>query len=315
MLHNGWRAGEQGVTPVVATLLLIGLTIAAVSVVAVTVGQMQPSGRAPQVELGNIRAELIQGDADNLVTRVSFVHKGGEPLKANELRVTIHGVNNLGDEGSTSISTTSDASIKFGDDTACVLANWQDFSTPRGEPYYPSGTEVEIFIVHDPSGTLLANVSTTVGGRVFPVYGDSGIPFGSEVWTWSDGGSGSFNGDYTGETPPEGSKCFETKTNAGSWAGWGVFLVYPSHHTVDLSSYSSLKFWVKTPADLKVEIEAPEGTTQTKWISNYGWDGTNTWQEITIPAGDFTNLDQVYCPFKVTIPTSGTFYADYVRWV
>ena len=304
--------GEQGITPVVATLLLIGLTIAAVSMVAVTVGQMQPTSRAPQVELGNIRAEMIQENATSFVTRVSFTHQGGDFLKPRELRVTINGVNNLGVENSASIKSTSDKLIKFGDDTACLLLNWQDFSTTRGEPYYENGKEVEIFIVHDPSGTVLASVTKKVTGPFYLVYDDSGIPPDSEVWTWH-GGNGTFDGDYTGETPPEGNKCF--KTYSANWAGWGLFLIYPDHHTINLSSYSYLKFWVKTPANLKVEIEAPEGTNQSKYITGYGWDGTNTWQEIIIPASAFTNLNQVYCPFKITIETSGTFYVDQVRWV
>ncbi len=313
---------ERGVTPVIATILLIGLTIAAVSVVAVAVGQMQPGGRAPEVELGDIRAELIQADADNLVTRVSFTHKGGESLKVSELRVTINGVNNLGNESSTSMKITSDNLINFGDDTACVLLNWHNFSTPRGETYYENGTEVEIFVVHDPSGVVLANVTTQVGGPFYLVYDDSGIPPDSEIQTW-DGSewelpAGTFDGDYTGEIPPEGIKCFKTTSGSevGNYAGWGVLLVYPADHTIDLSGYDQLKFWVKTTENLKVEIEAPEGDTQTKWISAYGWDGTNTWQEIIIPASDFSNLNQVYCPFKTTVVGGdNTFYVDQVRWV
>ncbi len=149
----------------------------------------------------------------------------------------------------------------------------------------------------------------------YAVYSDAG--FGhwqegtSKVYTWSDGNQGSFDAEYTGETPPEGSKCFETKTNAGSWAGWGYY------NPEDLSAYAGgdLKFWVKTPANLKVEIQ---DTTQThvRYINNYGWDGNNTWQDITIPLDDFeADLSAIEYPFKVTIETSGTFYVDNVRWV
>lgn len=306
----------------VATLLLIGLTVAAVSMVAVVVGQMQPGGRAPQVELGDIRAELIRADATNQVTRVSFTHQGGDFLRPRDIRVTINGVDNNGDESSTSITSTSDTLIKFGDDTAWLLLNWQDFRTTRGDSYYDNGKEVEIFIVHDPSGTVLADVTTQVGGPFYLVYDDAGIPPDSEVWTWDCSGrglpAGTFDGNYTAESPPEGKKCFKTTSGSGrrNYAGWGVFLIYPTHHTIDLSSYNQLRFWVKTSANLKVEIEAPKGTTQSKRIGDYGWDGTNNWQEIIIPASDFSTLDQVYCPFKITIEGGDkTFYVDQVRWV
>ncbi|MEM2638321.1 MAG: LamG-like jellyroll fold domain-containing protein, partial [Candidatus Hadarchaeales archaeon] len=84
---------------------------------------------------------------------------------------------------------------------------------------------------------------------------------------------------------------------------------------INLSGATALRFWVKTPANLKIEIEAPKGNTQTKYISNYGWDGTDRWQQITIPASEWQNLDQVYSPFKITIENKGTFYVDYVVWL
>lgn len=151
----------------------------------------------------------------------------------------------------------------------------------------------------------------------YSVYSDTGIPSGTDVWTW-DGGSGSFEGKYTGEAPPEGTECF--KTYSANWAGWGVFLIDPSDHTVNLSDYNSLKFWVKTPADLKVEIQQDNRKATSKkykrYISWHGWDGTNTWQEITIPTNAFIEADmsKIFSPFMVTIETSRTFYIDNVRW-
>lgn len=159
------------------------------------------------------------------------------------------------------------------------------------------------------------SLTVTTGGISFTVYSDAGFPSGTDVYTWSAGGLGSFNGDYTGETPPEGNKCFETNTNAGTWAGWGVIYM-PEGTSTDLSSYAGgyLKFWVKTQADLKVEIK--DTANRTKHISAYGWDSTDTWQEISIPINDFgANLSAITYPFMATIETSGTFYVDYVRWV
>lgn len=155
-------------------------------------------------------------------------------------------------------------------------------------------------------------VVRSAASSVYSVYSDAGIPYGSEVWTWN-GMNASFEGRCQGESPPEGKTCFQTCSQ--NWAGWGVFLIYPSDHTVDLSSYTCLKFWVKTSHDLKVEIEAPRGRKHTRYISRYGWDGTERWQEITIPASDFGNLDSVWSPFLITTSNPGDFYVDNVRWI
>ena len=153
---------------------------------------------------------------------------------------------------------------------------------------------------------------TVISGGVEPytVYSDSGIPLGSTLYTWPYPATGdSWDGEYAGENPPEGSTCF--RTDSTDWAGWGVWVT----GTVDLSAHGSLKFWVKTPMNLKIEIEAPEGYKQTRYISSFGWDGIDTWQEIVIPASSFANLDQVHYLFMVTGESTGTFYVDHVRWV
>jgi hypothetical protein len=159
--------------------------------------------------------------------------------------------------------------------------------TPDGQPYEP---ETQITV----SGT----------GGEYVAYSDTGIPLGSEIYTW---GIGTFDGNYTGETPPEGTMCFQTVCS--SWAGWGVF--YPGS-SVDLSSYSYLKFWVKSDITLKVEIEGPQGTKSSQYISSTG----SVWQEFVLPISSFTGIDltQVYSPFMITAESPTTFYVDYVRW-
>ena len=175
-------------------------------------------------------------------------------------------------------------------------------------------------------GTLNVNVLPPIKIGDYVVYSDAGMPSGSEIWTW-DGSEwgyppGSFDGTYEGESAPEGEFCFKTTSGGSSnnYAGWGIFLIYPSDHTVDLSKCENLKFWVKTPKNLKIEIQMIDrnGPKKYVYISNYGWDGTNTWQEIEIPKSAFSGADftKVFSPFAVTI-TGGnkTFYIDYVRWV
>ncbi len=158
--------------------------------------------------------------------------------------------------------------------------------TPEGLPYEPE--------------------TTITVGTVFSVYSDAGVPSDSTVFTW---GVGSWDGSFTGETPPEGTECFQTTTIG--FAGWGVFKV---SGTYDLSSYASghLKFWVKSTSTLKVEIESPGGITRTKFISSTA----GQWQEISIAISSFTGVDpaHVSCPLKITAQTPTTFYVDSVRW-
>ena len=106
-----------------------------------------------------------------------------------------------------------------------------------------------------------------------------------------------------------------TNTNNGSWAGLGVIYTL---NKADLFQFNGgwLKFWVKTPVNLKVEIR---DTTSRgpRYINQYGWDGTNTWQEITIPLSDFGQVDfaNIEYPFQITCETQSVFYIDDVRWV
>ena len=118
-------------------------------------------------------------------------------------------------------------------------------------------------------------------------------------------------------------------SGAGNYVGWGVFLgVFDkthkliTPHTVDLSDYENLEFWVKTSVDLKVEIQQdnPEGQKSSPClINNYGWNSSSpdVWQKITIPKSAFRNVDltKIFCPFMITGKGSEiTFYVDAVMW-
>lgn len=151
---------------------------------------------------------------------------------------------------------------------------------------------------------------------VYNVYNDAGIPGDSDVWKWSYGNSGSFNGDYMGENPPEGNKCF--KTSHTSWAGWGVFLIKPVEHTVNLSNYDSLKFWIKTSKvqNYLIKIEIQEANSNGKKSDAIYIEGSYSWKEITVLKSWFKGVDfsKIFSPFIVTMNYPGEFYIDDVRW-
>ncbi|MDD5006273.1 MAG: glycoside hydrolase family 2 TIM barrel-domain containing protein [Candidatus Omnitrophica bacterium] len=153
---------------------------------------------------------------------------------------------------------------------------------------------------------------------IFNVFNDAGIPHQSVLWTWQ-GGAGSFN-TISDQEAPERVSCIQTIS--GNWAGWGIFFDVQDGGQpcpLNFSNYSQgqLRFFVKTPVNLKVELKetGPNGPVRTRYIANYGWNGLNEWQEITIPISAFNaNLTQIYSPFMITAECAATFYVDYVRW-
>jgi hypothetical protein len=164
----------------------------------------------------------------------------------------------------------------------------------------------------------------------YMVFSDVGLAAdGADIWTWSGqdfgGPPGTFEANYSDTTSPEGDESFYTRSGADwaegyNYAGWGVFLINPSDHSVNLSTHTKLKFWVKSTSDLKIEIQSGNrnGSKATTYLSANQWDGINNWQEISIPTATFNsvNLENVFCPFMVTVESGGrSFFIDNVRWV
>jgi hypothetical protein len=185
------------------------------------------------------------------------------------------------------------------------------------------------------SALLLAVIvaaSTPALADSFLIFTEAGIPDnGSNIWTWcSEGQPCSILEQQTCDNP-EGSRYMNANTNL--WAGWGVFLDIDETNDPqprDLSAFANgnLRFFVRTAYDLKVEMQCrPAGSTVTKTrrISQHGWNGTNTWQELTIPISQFfapqptdmACLSTVIAPFMTTIenlPFFSSFRVDNVRW-
>ncbi len=145
-------------------------------------------------------------------------------------------------------------------------------------------------------------------GYDYNVYRDSGLPLGCDILTWQ-GGTTTFDGNYTGGSAPEGSKCF--LTTCSSWAGWGVF---STTNSVNMTEYRDgfLKFWLRSTATVKVELEQWSGTKATVYVSST----SNVWKEIVLPISGFSGVDLATIKglFEVTSDTATTFYIDYIRW-
>ncbi len=238
------------------------------------------------------------------------------------------------------VCSTNGCAVKFTDESAdddgeIVIWEWNfgddslySIQNPSHQ-YAVAGSYEVVLIVADNDGakdTVSQNITLTCD---YTIYNDLGDRDDGEIWIWSGedwgGPEALFDPSYTGENAPEGYTCFKTKSgpnwgNKKNYAGWGVFLNQPSDHTVDLSAYAYLKFWVKTAEIMKIEIQhySRYGSKFRVYLADHGWDGDSTWQEISIPVDAFSgaNLEKIFCPFMITVEQGDkTFYVDGVRWV
>jgi len=184
-------------------------------------------------------------------------------------------------------------------------------------------------------GLILAMIVTVpAAADEYWVFNEGGIPISSDIWNWcaenaANPGTPCFFTPVSNCASPEGSNHLTAVSNA--WVGFGVFLLdftaVPPTNTVteDLSSFANgeMRFWVKSSHDLNIEFQC-QGSGKLVTLANTNWDGSATWQEITIPIADFFApqavdagcLAQVNAPFLSTganVPTN--FQVDHVRWV
>ena len=171
---------------------------------------------------------------------------------------------------------------------------------------------------------LIVSFAPSAFADEYLAYTQGGIPAGADIFTWCDTPPCDLS-EVTACATPEGGSAFSMNQNV--WGGWGLFL---QAGLADLSAYDNgeIRFFVKSANDLKVEFQcrpAASDVTYTTFLTQHGWDGTNTWQEITIPVASFFAPDpvdpacigNVYSPFLTTVenlPFFANFQIDYVRW-
>lgn len=187
------------------------------------------------------------------------------------------------------------------------------------------------FVMAKTSELLTANKPTP-----FTVFSDAGIPEG-DILVWSGAAWGKaapilIESAYKTSDAPEGDSCFATIGGSGdkNYVGWGIFLGnFDSDHrcikpnTIDLFSFKTLRFYVKSDIDLKIEIQQDnsDGNKSSPCkIKDYGWstESKDRFVEISIPLNKFGNIDpkKIFCPFMVTgTGSKATFYIDDVRWM
>lgn len=173
---------------------------------------------------------------------------------------------------------------------------------------------------------LAVSVVPPASADSFRVYGEGGIPPGSDLFTWCDTPPCDVSAPVTCNNP-EGGASLRVRTNL--WGGFGLFR---QANPFNLSAFAGgdLRFYVKSSYNLKVEFQCAVGQpsvdqTRTTNIAAHGWNGTNAWQEVSIPIcslfpGGTCNLEclsNVKAPFMATVadlPFFSSFQIDHVRW-
>jgi hypothetical protein len=165
----------------------------------------------------------------------------------------------------------------------------------------------EVGIGLEPETTIAVAAVVSTSGT-YDVYSDAGIPAGASIFTWKDPlGSASWDSEYVDPTAPEGARSYYTF--GSSWQGWGIFKAGTDLH---LYSNGYLKFWVKSPVTVKVEIEGPQYTKGVQYIPST----TNVWMQKSISISTFGGvvLTNMFGLFEATTESSSTFYVDDVKW-
>jgi len=191
------------------------------------------------------------------------------------------------------------------------------------------------------SGIVFAGVDRTAGVAVNSVVQEPITP-GPVLDDFNDGGNLNNWGYNTGAfysagasctdsrvatSPQEGAFCLKLDYNvstSGSYAGYWSLL-----GGEDLSSYTSISFWVKGTAGrelFKVELKN-NSSSAAIYITDYLDGGvTTTWQEVTIPFHNFVNINnwsgmtELVFTFENSqsgtngSPVQGTIYIDRISF-
>lgn len=193
---------ELGLTPIVSTVLLIGVFTVAIGAAGILIKNKFSTETYPLADFGNFRAE-----SSGSGTKISFFHQGGKSISPSKIKVIVSGKDSRGINTSTVLKIESESPLKLGDKIVC--------STPSDGPYYPQKNKITISVNHKASGKTLAKGETTVlpPGAIAPIasfdYSPSPPRVGEEVlfdgtdsydpsdniasyeWDFDDGSTGS----------------------------------------------------------------------------------------------------------------------------
>jgi outer membrane protein assembly factor BamB/FlaG/FlaF family flagellin (archaellin) len=150
----GGRMDEKGLSPIVGTFMLIGITVAVASIIAIEIAPWAVvSELPPNVTLG------AEAESFDNVVMLTITHEGGEALDTGELEVFVED-----EDGSREVTDNMQWSdqISLGDAGVVTYLYWTD----------PEGEEIRVKVVHPPSESILFNtaITITLGREEWPMF-------------------------------------------------------------------------------------------------------------------------------------------------
>ncbi len=137
-----YMKNEEAVSPVLGVILMVAITVIVATIIAVFMFGVGEPDEAPQAKL-----KMTANTTDILIK-----HEGGDPLLLKECLITVTDA----DDGS-ALNTAGDEL-----DTSGTLTPGRSFAyNMTGTPPTP-GNIIEIMIMDEPTGQLLANVQIVV---------------------------------------------------------------------------------------------------------------------------------------------------------
>jgi len=158
---------------------------------------------------------------------------------------------------------------------------------------------------------LVALITSFSSAEILTIYSDAGFPTAD---VFAGGVGATFDGEFTGITPPEGYKSF--RTLCPNWFFWGY--AYPTAQNLSRFNIGELRFWVNSSnGGAKIEIKNSADATIRAWTLNaVGWTPAQSgqWALIRIPLTGVP-LSDVKVPFVISQETPNTIYVDQIRYI
>ena len=142
---------EEAVSPVLGVILMVAITVIVATIIAVFMFGVGEPDEAPQAKL---KLTAIEAPLTN--TTLTIKHEGGDPLLLRECLITI---TNADTGGPLQVeAAVGEAIAGSGTLTAGNSQPYTNITTSSA----PKGTIIEVMIMDEPTGQLLANVQVVV---------------------------------------------------------------------------------------------------------------------------------------------------------
>jgi flagellin-like protein len=179
MGENMWNSQDRGVSPVIAVILMVAITVILASVVGAFVldmtNKLSQSPPTAQFEFEQTNQTFVDADGSGEEWKqlrvVNITHTGGEQIDAKNIEVTING------------QTGMDWTWQTVPNDGCCAYSTGD----QGHPSLKQGRVPDKDKVGTPQHIFTGTVSAGTSGRIVAVGPEEDSQFGTTLWTQTSG--------------------------------------------------------------------------------------------------------------------------------